>query len=104
MSSYDRYWPGSGLAKKPLDQILTSWFLEAHSKRILSLHFLRKTSWAITQAKISCGLFEYQDFQYVPLFYKGHIPCSPEDEVFLSFRKFSNPAYQYGYVMIKVAS
>ena len=104
MSSYDRYWSGSGNAKKPIDQILTSWFLEAHSKRILSQHFLRKSSWAIVKAKISCGIFEYQEFNYVPVFYKGLIPSSEDQEVFLSFRKFSNSAYQYGYVMIKVAS
>lgn len=99
MSTYDRLWPHTDLSKKPFDQILTSWFLDAPAKSFLSAHFLRRTSLQIFQAKTSCGIFEHEDHKYLPLFYQGKIPSSPQ--VLLSFRKLKHPRWEYGYVMVR---
>jgi hypothetical protein len=99
MSSYDRLWEASQIPKKPFDQILTSWFLDAPAKSFLSAHFLRRTSLQIFHAKTSCGVFEHDGHKYLPLFYQGKIPAS--SQILLSFRKLKHPKWEYGYVMVR---
>lgn len=103
MSTFDRTDPISLRPKGAFDQILTSWFLDAPAKAILSKHFLHRVSWPTLQAKISAGILEHEDKLYLPVFYQGKLPSPDCKEVFLSFRLISNPRWRYGYVLIKEA-
>ena len=82
MSHFDRIDPITQKPKGAFDQVLTSWFLDAHSKAILSKHFLLDSSWAIPQAKIQAGFFEHEDDIYLPVFYQGRIPSHPDQKSF----------------------
>jgi len=103
MSSFDRYWTGPETPKSPMDQILTSWFLEPSTKLTLSEYFLHRISQAEWKAKTAAGIFEYKTGLYLPLYYKGKIPSPDCKELFLSFRKLKDPRWTYGYVMVKEA-
>lgn len=101
MSSYDRFWPGSGKLKNGFDQILTSWFLDPPARNMLSAQFQFSTTWAIAQAKMSAGIWEQECDLFIPIFYQGKVPHPTCKRVFLSFRKMSNANLKYGYVLIK---
>ena len=101
MSSFDRTDPITQKPKGAFDQILTSWFLDAHAKNILSKHFLLTCSLSVLQSKISAGFFEHEKEIYLPVFYQGKLPSPDCKEVFLSFRKMKNEKWKYGYVLIK---
>lgn len=101
MSSFDRINPITLRPKGAFDQILTSWFLDAPARNILSKHFLTTCSFPFLQSKISAGFLEHEDDIYLPVFYQGKIPSQDCKEVFLSFRKMKNEKWKYGYVLIK---
>ena len=101
MSSFDRICPITGKHKGAFDQVLTSWFLDAAARKILSKHFLCTASLPLLQAKLTPGFLEHEDSLYLPVYYKGKIPPPSCQEVFLSFRKIDNPKWRYGYVLIR---
>jgi len=104
MSAFDRFCPVTQKPKGAFDQILTSWFLEGHAKKILAKHFLLDCSWDLAKAKIQAGIWEHEDELYLPVFYRGKIPSPTCAKVFLSFRKINNEKWRYGYVLIKEAN
>ena len=101
MSSFDRFWPGSGKLKSGMDQILTSWFLDPPARGMLSKQFQFSTTWPIAKEKMKTGIWEQENDLFIPIFYQGKVPGPLCKTVFLSFRKMSNPNLRYGYLLIK---
>ena len=101
MSHFDRYNPATQLKRTGFEQILTSWFLEPHAKAYLSVSETKLFPWKEVQDKMLTGTLQYENFSYLPLFYKGKIPSPDCQEVFLSFRKFNKENWKYGYVLIR---
>lgn len=101
MSRFDRIDPITQKPKGAFDQVLTSWFLDAPAKNVLSKHFLASCSYPLLLAKIQAGIWEHEQDLYLPVFYRGMIPSLQCKEVFLSFRKMKNDKWRYGYVLIK---
>ena len=101
MSRFDRIDPITQKPKGAFDQVLTSWFLDAPARNVLSKHFLTSCSYPLLLAKIQAGIWEHEQDLYLPVFYRGMIPSLQCKEVFLSFRKMKNDKWRYGYVLIK---